>query len=176
MKHTLVVFHSRSGHTRRVAQALAGRLHADIDEIATRRPRRGAWGVVRSLVESLTGRHVAIRHTAHDPSHYQLVLIGTPVWVWSLPGPVRSWVRQRPSGNARLGYFCTMGGNGAERVFAQLQAATGRAPEATMAVTEAQLADDLDPILDRFVAQLATAASGAPARQASPPAQARRAR
>jgi hypothetical protein len=51
-------------------------------------------------------------------------------------------------------------------VFAQLQAATGRAPEATLAVTEAQLEGELDPLLDRFVARLATAETEPPPRRA----------
>lgn len=163
MKHALVVYHSRSGHTRRVAQALAGRLDADLDEIRTRRPCAGAAGVLRGGLESVLGWSPAIRHTRHDPSRYGLLLIGTPVWVWSLPGPVRAWVQQHPAADVRMAFFCTLGGSGAGRVFAQLQRATGRAPEATLAVTEAQLAAALDPLLDRFVARLATA---------SPPARA----
>ncbi len=156
MKQTLVVYHSRSGHTRRVAQALAGRLDADLDEILTRQPRPGSRGLLRCAIEAVFGLVPALKHQAHDPSRYRLVLIGTPVWMWSLPGPLRAWVRGHPVGDARLAFFCTMGGNGAERVFAQLQAATGCAPDATLAVTEAQLEAGLDPVLDRFVARLAS--------------------
>jgi flavodoxin len=166
VKHVLLVYHSRSGHTRRVAQALAGRLDADIEEIRTRRPHAGACGALRCALESALGRTPAIRHTAHDPSRYRLLLIGTPVWAWSLPGPVRAWVQGHPAAGVRLAFFCTQGGSGAERVFAQLQAATGRAPEATLAVTEAQLEGELDPLLDRFVARLATAETEPPPRRA----------
>lgn len=160
MKQTLVIYHSRSGHTRRVALALAGRLDADLDEIVTRQPRPGAWGLLRCSLEAVLGLVPALGRLAHDPSRYRLVLIGTPVWVWNLPGPLRTWVRSHPLGGARLAFFCTMGGSGGERVFAQLQAATGRAPEATLAVTEAQLEAGLDPLLDRFVARLASLPPG----------------
>jgi flavodoxin len=165
VKHVLLVYHSRSGHTRRVAQALAGRLDADIEEIRTRRPHAGACGALRCALESALGRTPAIRHTAHDPSRYRLLLIGTPVWAWSLPGPVRAWVQAHPTRNVRQAFFCTLGGSGAHRVFAQLQAATGRAPEATLAVTEAELAADLDPLLDRFVARLVTMQAEPPPRR-----------
>lgn len=161
-----MVYHSRSGHTRRVAQALAGRLDADLEEIRTRRPYIGACGVLRCGLESALGRSTAIRHTVRDPSRYRLLLIGTPVWAWSLPGPVRAWVQDHPAADVRQGFFCTLGGSGAGRVFAQLRAATGRAPEATLAVTEAQLETELDPLLDRFVARLATAEAEAPPRAA----------
>jgi flavodoxin len=166
LKNALVVYHSRSGHTRRVAQALAGRLEADLEEIRTRRPYVGTCGVLRCGLEAALGRAPAIRHAAHDPSRYRLLLIGTPVWAWSLPGPVRAWVQGHPAAGVRLAFFCTQGGSGAERVFAQLQAATGRAPEATLTVTEAQLEGELDPLLDRIVARLATAETEPPPRRA----------
>lgn len=158
MKHTLVVFHSRSGHTRRVAQALAGRLDADLEEIRTRHPRRGEPGILRCLLESVLGLVPAIRPLRHDPSRYRGVIIGMPVWAWNLPGPVRAWARGHPVGDARLAFFCTMGGSGAARVFSQLEAELGRVPDATLAVTEAQLEADLDPLLDAFVARLASLA------------------
>ncbi len=43
MSRTLVVFHSRSGHTRRVAKALAERLEVDLDKFIAElqgRPQR----------------------------------------------------------------------------------------------------------------------------------------
>lgn len=154
MKKTLVVYHSRSGHTRRVAQALAERLDADLDEIVTDTPREGVTGYALCALEAMAQCTLDIRRVRHDPAHYECVLIGTPVWFWSLSSPVRAWVRRHALGGARLAFFCTLGGSGAERAFAQLEAACSRAPEATLALTEAQLAGDIEPGLDRFVAAL----------------------
>jgi NADPH-dependent FMN reductase len=154
MNSTLVVFHSRSGHTRRVAKALAERLNADLDEIVVHRRRDGPLGYVRCALEGLGGCAASVRATRHDPSRYERVIIGTPIWFWSLSSPVRAWAQSHPLGDARLAFFCTMGGSGAEHAFEQLESVCGRAPQATLALTEAQVASGFDKALADFVAEL----------------------
>jgi flavodoxin len=164
MNSTLVVFHSRSGHTRRVAKALAERLNADVDEIVVHQRRDGPLGYVRCALEALGGCAASVRATKHDPSRYERVIIGTPIWFWSLSSPVRAWVQSHHLGSAKLAFFCTMGGSGAEHAFEQLESVCGRAPQATLALTEAQLASGVDAALTQFIAEL----QGRPARRAAP--------
>lgn len=154
MPGTLVVFHSRSGHTRRVAKALAERLGADLDEIVVRHALHGALSYARCALEAVSAQAATVRATEHDPSLYDRVLIGTPVWCWSLSSPVRAWVQGHHWGNAKLAFFCTMGGSGADHAFAQLESACGRAPQATLALTESQLHGGIDAALEEFVAAL----------------------
>lgn len=154
MSRTLVVFHSRSGHTRRVAKALAERLDADLDEIVVRQARHGPLGYARCALEALGACAATVRATEHDPAGYDWVLVGTPIWFWSLSSPVRAWVQGHHCGDAKLAFFCTMGGSGAEHAFEQLESACGRAPRATLALTESQLHGGLDAALDGFVAEL----------------------
>ena len=101
MKTTLVVYHSRTGQTRRVAEALAKRLDADIDEIVTDTPRAGLAGYALCALEAITECTPDLKRAHHDPARYERVLIGTPVWVWSLSSPVRAWVRRHSPGKAR---------------------------------------------------------------------------
>ncbi len=80
-------------------------------------------------------------------------MIGTPVWFWRLSSPVRSWLAQhRPQ--RRVAFFCTMGGSGAQRVFATMAALLGKPPVATLALTEAQIARGCDEQLDAYVRSL----------------------
>jgi NADPH-dependent FMN reductase len=164
MNNTLVVFHSRTGHTRRVAKALAERLNADLDEIVVHQRRDGPIGYVRCALEGLSGCAASVRATKHDPSRYGLVVIGTPIWFWSLSSPVRAWAQSRHLGNAKLAFFCTMGGSGAEHAFEQLESVCGRAPQATLALSEAQLASGFDAALTQFIGEL----QGRPARRTAP--------
>ena len=92
MKRTLIVFHSRTGHTKRVAQALARRLDADLDEIRIVQPLDGIAGYAMCAIEAVAGLTPALRPMRHDPAAYELVVIGAPVWFWSLASPVRSWL------------------------------------------------------------------------------------
>jgi flavodoxin len=170
MSKTLVVFHSRTGHTRRVAKALAERLNADLDEIIVHQRRDGPFGYARCALEAMAGCAASVRATEHDPSRYELVIIGTPVWFWSLSSPVRAWAQSHPLADAKPAFFCTMGGAGAERAFEQLESVCGRAPQATLALTESQLSSDLEAALTRFIGEL----QRQPARAGRSPARKRR--
>lgn len=153
LPRTLVVFHSRTGHTRRIGRMLAARLRADIEEIGFA-SSGAAPGYARCALQAVAGCAAAVRPARHDPAHYDLVLVGTPVWCWSLPAPVRGWLNENRPGPAQVAFFCTMGGSGAERTFAQMRAACGKAPRATLALTEAQLEAGPRAAVDAFVTRL----------------------
>jgi flavodoxin len=157
MKKALIVYHSRSGRTRRVAQALAKRLHADLDEVRIVQPMPGWLGYLMCAIESLAALAPALRPGRHRPSDYELVLIGTPVWFWNVSSPVRSWLQAHPLKH-RVAFFCTMGGSGSARAFATMAALAGKEPVATLALTEDEVdRGAFEAKLDAFVQQLAAA-------------------
>lgn len=173
----LVVFHSRSGRTRRIARMLAARLHADVEEIQLAGSADRAPGYARCALQAAGGHAAYVKAARHDPASYDLVLVGSPVWCWSLPAPVRGWLKMHPLGAARVAFFCTMGGSGAERVFTQMQQACGKRARATLALTEAQVEAGPRAAVDTFVARLVgphaherdRAGTGAAAAPAAPP-------
>jgi menaquinone-dependent protoporphyrinogen IX oxidase len=151
---TLVVYHSRSGYTRRLAESLARRLDADLDEIVTEAPRGGPHGYVRCALESLLHLRARIRAPQRDPAAYGCVLIGGPVWFWGLSSPVRSWLMKQRHRLPQVAFFCTMGGSGAERVFATMEEITARHPAATLALTDGDLDHHRHARIDSFVRAL----------------------
>jgi flavodoxin len=122
MKNVLVVYYSRSGHARRVAEVMAKLLKADIEEIQEARNRGGGIGFLRSVIESLLSRKVRINPARHAPGLYETVVIGTPVWAAHVSSPVRSYLLQHASELKQVGLFCTMGGSGGEEVLAEMAA------------------------------------------------------
>lgn len=132
----LVVFYSRTGTTRRIAQALSEALKCDLEEITESRPRTGFLGYIWSLVEARRKRPSIIAPKHHDVSSYDLVVIGTPVWAWSLSSPVRAYLTATASQLPEVAFFCTLGGRGSERTFAQMTAIVGKKPSAVCAITQ----------------------------------------
>ena len=151
---TLVVFFSRSGRTRRIAKVLAERLHADLEEIGAVQSRDGLWGYAQSALEATAMLAPAIAAGRHDSRRYERLVIGTPVWCWSLASPVRTWLLQADLRHARVAFFCTMGGSGAWRVFETMAQLTGKPPAATLALTEHQVEAGASGALDAFVRAL----------------------
>ncbi|MGB2817609.1 MAG: flavodoxin [Burkholderiaceae bacterium] len=154
MAKTLIVYHSRTGYTRRVAYDLAGRLGADLDAIRIVQPMHGALGYAMCAIEAIAGLAPALRPPVKNPDAYDLVVVGTPVWFWSLASPVRSWLETFGHRGKRFAFFCTMGSSGAERVFAAIKEMTGREPVATLALTDAEIDATARAKLDAFVNEL----------------------
>ena len=151
----LVVFYSRSGNTRALAQGIASVLGAETEEISDGIHRGGILGYLRSGTEASLSRCPRIARAVHDPASFDLVVIGTPVWRLSLSSPVRTYLTEHAAALPRVAFFCTMGGFGSKRVFRQMTALAGRSPVATLVRTERQLATkDLPFVIEAFASRL----------------------
>ncbi|HVY49312.1 MAG TPA: NAD(P)H-dependent oxidoreductase [Minicystis sp.] len=138
---TLVVYFSRTGHTRNVAHAIARELDADVEEIADATQRRGLLGYLRSAYEAERERSARIAPPVSSAGDYDLVVIGTPVWDANVSSPVRAYLRAtRGTLPAKVAFFCTLGGRGSRRVLDKMTVAAGVRPVAELALTERDLA------------------------------------
>jgi hypothetical protein len=63
-----------------------------LEEIVEDKSRVGFFGYMRSLVEARQKRPSVIAPAKHDVSSYDLVVVGTPVWAWSVSSPVRAYL------------------------------------------------------------------------------------
>ena len=128
----LVVFYSLTGTTRRVAQALAAALGAEMEEIRCPKDRPGFFGFWRAGHASWRSKIPEIARPERDPSHYDLVLVGGPVWAWNACTPVRAYLMREVARLPVVAFFVTVGGVGFERALATMEALAGRKPAATL--------------------------------------------
>lgn len=140
----LVVYYSRSGTTRKVAQSLAAALRCDTEEIVEERSRSGVFGYLRSLIEARRRAPSRIATAGKDPSTYDVVVLGTPVWAWSVSSPLRAYMMANRLRLPAVAFFCTLGGAGADTAFAQMQDLAGKHPVACLSVTARDLASGSD--------------------------------
>jgi flavodoxin len=165
MAKILIAYHTRTAYTRRVAEAIARRIGADLDEISVTRERTGPLGYARCAIEAMAELATSIQLPERNPADYDLVVIGTPVWFWSLSSPMRAYVLEERRRFKRVAFFCTMGGSGAERVLADLAKLCGKTPVATLSVTDAEIDSGYLKKLEAFVRALKGAAPRAAARR-----------
>ncbi|MGZ7117051.1 MAG: flavodoxin family protein [Methanobacterium sp.] len=89
---TLVVFYSRTGTTRRVAEEISENLDGDMEELRDKQNRSGAAGYMRSLINALRRTPADLEDIKNDPSIYELVIIGTPIWAGKISTPIRAYI------------------------------------------------------------------------------------
>ncbi len=136
----LVVYYSRSGTTQGIAKVLSAKLNCSIEEIVEPKGRAGFLGYWRSIIEARRKQPANILPAKNDPSLFDLVIIGSPVWAWSVSSPVRAYLAMNKARLPDVAFFCTFGGGGSETAFAQMQDIVGRPPRTTCAITARQVA------------------------------------
>ena len=102
----LVAYYSRTQKTARLAQALARWLGADCDPITCDGRYAGALGFSRAYLAGLTKDRCPI-HAQREPTPYDHIIIGGPVWAGQVPSPLRQYLTNPAVANRLVGAFCT---------------------------------------------------------------------
>jgi len=106
---TLVVFYSRSGTTKRVAQEVAKALNADIDELIDKKSRKGILGFLRAGYDATRGKTTEIEFEK-DPYDYDLVIVGTPIWNGRVTPAIRTYLLWNREKIKNAAFFSTCAG------------------------------------------------------------------
>ena len=132
-RKTLVVYYSRTGNTEKVALELAKELDADIEMIIDTKDRSGAIGYLVAGKETTQKVPAQIEKPRLDPSGYDLVIVGTPCWVFTMATPVLAYFNRLAGALPEVAFFLTHNGNFG-KTFEDMAAAAGRRPKAKLAV------------------------------------------
>ncbi|RLF82909.1 flavodoxin [Thermococci archaeon] len=106
---TLVVFYSRSGTTKRVAQEVTKALNADVDEVIDKKSRKGILGFLRAGYDATRGKTTEVGFEK-DPSDYDLVIVGTPVWNGRVTPAIRTYLLRNREKIKNAAFFSTCAG------------------------------------------------------------------
>jgi flavodoxin len=139
----LIVYYSRTGITRTVAGLIAKEMKCAVEEIVDEKKRKGAIGYILSGREAMMKSLTTIMKPRYDPSKYDVVIIGTPVWAYKMSCAVRTYLTQNKGKIKKAAFFCTYGGSGEEATYKDMEELVG-APVATLGLkTREVLSDDL---------------------------------
>ena len=132
----LVVYYSRTGNTRKVGQEIARQLKADIEEIISPRGRSGPLGFLWSGGEATLRLMTKLKPTKKDPTKYDVVVVGTPIWSFNMSSPVRTYLSRNRF--KKVAFFLTHEG-APGKTFKNMTALVGKKPLATLAVEKKEI-------------------------------------
>lgn len=113
---TLVLYYSLTGNTKMVAEEIAHRLGADIEEITCVNPYDTNFQtcIERSMQEREAGVLPEINPVKADLSKYDVIFIGYPVWFGTYAPPIATWLNSVDLSGKKVVLFCTFGSGGLE--------------------------------------------------------------
>jgi flavodoxin len=135
----LVVYFSRTGHTKMIGDELAKALPGDVEEIVDTANRAGPVGWLMSAREGSGKKRAKILPVKKDPAYYDIVVIGTPIWASNMSSPVRTYLTENKAKFKNVAFFCTEGSKGSETAFAEMEEIAGKKPKATLTITMADI-------------------------------------
>ena len=141
MDTILVVCYSYTGLTRRLAQLLCSHHGWPLGEILDENPRGGAGGTWRCIVDSMLRRHPEVRYFGPDPGDFHTVVLMSPIWLYRLAGPMRSFIATHREALRRVAVISTMGSGGASNAVGEIAHMLGRSPILSDAFTTREIED-----------------------------------
>ena len=112
----LVLYYSQTSNTKTVAQEIATRLHADIEEIALVEPYDTAFQATidRCKADREKGILPEIKPLKSNIADYDVVFIGYPIWFGTYAPPIASLLEKVDLSGKWVVPFCTFGSGGLE--------------------------------------------------------------
>ncbi len=105
----LVIYYSLTGNTKRIAEMIQKRTGGDVFEIETVKNYPADYsGIIAEAKRELeTGELPELKKSPPNMSSYDLILVGSPVWWYTVSTPVMSFLKQADFAGKKVSAFCT---------------------------------------------------------------------
>ena len=101
----LVVYYSRTGHTKLVAEHLAQKFKADLEPLADQKSRTGLFSIFSAGADAVNYKTTTLGPLKHDLKDYSIILIGGPSWFGNTTPAVRTFIAQNDLAGKKIGLF-----------------------------------------------------------------------
>lgn len=128
----LVVYYSRTGTTKKVAEEISKSLMCDVEAISDNKRRSGIAGYLRCGFEGVRKKTPKINEAEKKALEHDIVIIGTPIGGWNMSSLIRSYITRYSKDFKKVAFFCTQGGSGAENAFKEMEEICGKEPVAVL--------------------------------------------
>jgi flavodoxin len=105
----LIIYYSLTGNTKYIAEQVRKKTGGDVFEIETVKTYPAEYSALTDEAkrELQTGDLPALKKNPPDMSSYDLILVGSPVWWYTVSTPVMSFLRQADFAGKKVSAFCT---------------------------------------------------------------------
>lgn len=157
-KKILVVYYSRTGNTKRVAEDIARVLNADLEGLIDKKDRGGMLGYIVAGKDAARENLAELEPVSKDPAQYDLVVLGTPVWSWNMAPALRTYIAGHKASFKQIAVFTTAGNTKPDKIAAKMEALAEKKASALAGFMESDLKEQNRAVyeekLNAFVAQL----------------------
>lgn len=118
MSNILTVYFSKSGHTKKIAEQIAKETSSTLHEITTEKkyPANYLMTILESRREFKKNEKLVLTsEPIRNFDSYEKIIIGFPIWFWTCPMAIVSFLEQYNFDGKEIFPFCTSGGSGCSK-------------------------------------------------------------
>lgn len=154
-KKVLLVYYSRTGTTKKVAEKICKLAGCDVEEIVDTKDRSGVVGYLVSGKDATLKKLTQLKETIKNPNEYDLVIIGTPVWAFTMSTPIRAYITDNKDKLKNVAFFCTQGSSGSDGTFKDMEKLCELKPTALLELkTKEVIKGECDGKVEEFVVRM----------------------
>jgi flavodoxin len=153
--NALVVFYSRTGTNRLIAERISDLLESDLEEVIDKKNRKGFIGYIVAGRDSMKKSLAEIHEIQKDISQYDLIVIGGPNWVGEMTPAIRSFLNQNKGKFNKVAFFSVSGSGEAQRAFTEMKSILIKNPVAELELqTEEVKKNKFEEKVKKFVEEI----------------------
>ena len=124
MASSLVAVFSKSGHTKSFAEFISHEINAPVHQIITEKKYPSTY--IMTILESRKEfKHNELPALTSEPvpnfADYHRIILGFPVWFFTCPMAVASWLKLYDFSGKEIYPFCTSGGSNCVKATAKIR-------------------------------------------------------
>lgn len=138
----LVVFYSRSGKTKTIAEKIAQQVNGDPEELIDLKNRKGILGWLKAGRDAVKGYLTELQEPKYNPKHYSVVVVGTPVWAGKMTPALATYLTKYKEELPDVALFTTAGGATSESIVSLVNSLVGKECKAHTGFVAKELKND----------------------------------
>ena len=107
---SLVVYYTRTGNSRFVAETIAAEVGADIEEVVDLKKRSGILGYLSGGRDARQGKETEIAPTKKSPADCELIIVGTPIWAGKPTPAITTYLKKNDLSGKKVAAYFSQGG------------------------------------------------------------------
>ena len=158
MEKNLIVYYSRTGTARLVAEQMAAQSGWQLAEVSDEYPRAGFFGDLRCMIETVFRKRIKYHYAGPPLDEVEQVVVLAPIWMGHLASPMRDFLIDQSPFSANLSVICVMASRGAFNAIEEVMRVTSAVPAPVLALCQRDVLNGLSHSeIAGFIDQVKTA-------------------
>lgn len=155
MTKNIIVYYSRTGNTKKVAEIIGNAISCELIEIKPLNSYKGFFGWWRAGYQAVRLKIPPIEPIDVNFNEYERVIVGTPVWAGNMSSPIRAFLTKNQNKLKNVAFFNTSGGADNEQVLVKMSELVQIESKAMLDLSQKEVKENLmDKKIEKFVQKL----------------------